>query len=555
MGMPLLRLRFILQNASVYSFMVGDSATLVEVPTITQQPTDAFPALGGAAMFSIQAVGSGPLSYQWQKNNVNLSDGGHYAGCTTNTLTIVGADSNDEAPYRCVVTNAYGSVTSSPATLTLTTNLPPAPTAGAATAITNTSFSANWSGSMGAWGYRLDVSTNDTFGSYLGGYQDLDVGNVLVWSVTGLSPATTYYYRLRAYNGVGTSENSDTISVTTLASPPPAPVALAASLVTSNSFTANWGSAAGATGYRLDVSANGSFSTYLAGYQNSDVGNVTNRAVSGLSPSTTYYYRVRAYNGVGTSGNSATTDVTTASTVIPCVGILNASFEEGETDGVADGWTPYQRAPVPTNTIWRIQTSSPPTGGGLRYQEIANSSSAGGAGVRQNITGCVVGGTYTISGWMRGNSTANATCTVKVSPTASTNWATAIHLTPSQTYAGPNWTWFSGTVIATGTAMTLWLDGQTGGTGQFKAECFDAVTVACTHIPAPLRFEPVTWQPPNQVRLVVNSEPGASVTMLCSSNLVNWTFFTNFTNTNGTTQVTDTAPSNAALRFYRATSP
>ena len=27
--------------------------------------------------------------------------------------------------------------------------------------------------------------------------------------------------------------------------------------------------------------------------------------------------------------------------------------------------------------------------------------------------------------------------------------------------------------------MTLWLDGQTGGTGLNKAECFDAVTVTC----------------------------------------------------------------------------
>ena len=105
--------------------------------------------------------------------------------------------------------------------------------------------------------------------------------------------------------------------------------------------------------------------------------------------------------------------------------ILTKAFSG--TGGVANGWTPYQRAPYPTNTVWSIQTTTPPTGSGLRYQQIANSNSAGGAGGRQDITGCVIGGTYTISGWMRGNSTANSTCTVKVSSTASTNWATAIH--------------------------------------------------------------------------------------------------------------------------------
>jgi hypothetical protein len=42
-----------------------------------------------------------------------------------------------------------------------------------------------------------------------------------------------------------------------------------------------------------------------------DLGNVTTRSVSGLSANTTCYYRVRAYNSSGTSGNSGTSSVTT----------------------------------------------------------------------------------------------------------------------------------------------------------------------------------------------------------------------------------------------------
>jgi hypothetical protein len=95
---------------------------------------------------------------------------------------------------------------------------PPAPVATAASAIQPTSFSANWNASAGADGYLLDVATDSGFTSFVTDYQDLDVGDVLTYSVThwSISPGTTYYYRVRAYNGNGTSGDSNTISVTTL---------------------------------------------------------------------------------------------------------------------------------------------------------------------------------------------------------------------------------------------------------------------------------------------------------------------------------------------------
>src|SRR6266576_1388813 len=98
---------------------------------------------------------------------------------------------------------------------------------------------------------------------------------------------------------------------------PSPPIANPARYIASNSFTANWSSVSGATGYRLDVSTNSSFSTYVAGYQNRNVGNATSRSVTGLNASTTYYYRVRAYNGAGTSGNSNVISVTTLGSMGP----------------------------------------------------------------------------------------------------------------------------------------------------------------------------------------------------------------------------------------------
>jgi hypothetical protein len=92
---------------------------------------------------------------------------------------------------------------------------------------------------------------------------------------------------------------------------PSAPIANPATFVASNSFRANWRSVSGATGYALDVATNHSFTNYVTGYQNLNVGNTLSRSVVGLSASTTYYYRVRAYNGNGTSGNSNVVSVTT----------------------------------------------------------------------------------------------------------------------------------------------------------------------------------------------------------------------------------------------------
>jgi len=155
---------------------------------------------------------------------------------------------------------------------------------------------------------------------------------------------------------------------------------------------------------------------------------------------------------------------------------------------------------------------------------------------------------------MRGNS-ANATCTVKVSPSASTSWSAAIDLNPPQTFSGNYWTNFSGTVMATGTNITLWLDGQTGGTGLNKAECFDMVTVTCVSPAPPLRFQSATLVSPNQVRLVVSGPPGVAVTIRRSSDFVTWQAVTNIANSTGTVQFTDTTNPEAPSRLYRATMP
>src|SRR4029077_12321818 len=64
-------------------------------------------------------------------------------------------------------------------------------------------------------GYFLDVSTSNSFSSYVDGYQGLDVGNVNGRAVTGLNPGTTYFYRVRPYTSAGSGEYSNVTTATT----------------------------------------------------------------------------------------------------------------------------------------------------------------------------------------------------------------------------------------------------------------------------------------------------------------------------------------------------
>ena len=144
---------------------------------------------------------------------------------------------------------------------------------------------------------------------------------------------TTYWYRLRATNAFpcGTTGNSNVISFTALIAPS-IPTDDPGSGAGCNQITANWQAAANATTYLLDVATTPGFTagTFVAGYNNVDVGNVTTLVIPGLSAGTTYYYRVRASNGCGTSGNSGTVTyatlgglsapVASAATAIGCTG-------------------------------------------------------------------------------------------------------------------------------------------------------------------------------------------------------------------------------------------
>jgi hypothetical protein len=89
-------------------------------PYVVSQPVSQTVQANGAATFNVTAYGTLPLHYQWVHNTSNPLAGG-----TNASLSLTNIQSSQAGQYHVVVTNAFGAMASSNATLTVTN--PPAP--------------------------------------------------------------------------------------------------------------------------------------------------------------------------------------------------------------------------------------------------------------------------------------------------------------------------------------------------------------------------------------------------------------------------------------------
>lgn len=89
-------------------------------PMITSHPSNITVAVGQSAPFSVSAEGTEPLTFQWQRDDVDIP------GETAATYTLPMAELSDSgASFRAVVSNAIGPATSNGATLTVISNSVP----------------------------------------------------------------------------------------------------------------------------------------------------------------------------------------------------------------------------------------------------------------------------------------------------------------------------------------------------------------------------------------------------------------------------------------------
>jgi len=131
---------------------------------------------------------------------LNLAMGGNYVG---NTIASSLPSASYEVDYVRVYQAASATVTA-----------PAAPAVPTFSAVSSTGFTVNWVAVSGATSYRLDVSSSSSYASYVS--QDLTVSGTSQ-ALTGLTPGTTYYARVRAVNSGGTSAPSSNGTQATLA--------------------------------------------------------------------------------------------------------------------------------------------------------------------------------------------------------------------------------------------------------------------------------------------------------------------------------------------------
>ena len=88
-------------------------------PRIERQPEPADRSLGSTATLSVTVSGVEPMTYQWFSNGTPLADNDKVGGANQSSLELRGLEFSDSGAYALVVSNAFGSVTSHVAQVTV----------------------------------------------------------------------------------------------------------------------------------------------------------------------------------------------------------------------------------------------------------------------------------------------------------------------------------------------------------------------------------------------------------------------------------------------------
>ncbi|GAB3940932.1 hypothetical protein GCM10028805_03510 [Spirosoma harenae] len=300
------------------------------------------------------------------------------AGVNATTYTDNSALPQTHYYYRVKAVNGAGS--SNPSNVVEVTTPVGPPVAAQdlkATATSTTQISLNWSGIPNATSIVIERSPDGT-----SNWSSVTTvaGNTTSYIDNGLAPNNHYYYRIRATNASGTSNNSNVADATTPDVPPAAPTRLTATVISPNQINLAW----------ADLSTNES--SFEVEQGNSQTGAFTNIAklpanattfeVKGLTDATQYCFRVRAVNAAGPS--SYTDPVCATTPLAPPATPTNLTAKIFDYDQIRLTWDILSPKAVTVS----IQRSTSPSGPFIEIKQLpaANLTSYIDVGLQEYTT-------------------------------------------------------------------------------------------------------------------------------------------------------------------------
>jgi chitodextrinase len=259
------------------------------------------------------AVSSSQINLSWAASTDNVAVSGYKiyingslrATTTKASYSDTGLTAGTTYTYKVAAYDAAGNISgqsasASATTLKSDTRSPTVPTYLKATAASSSQINLTWTAStdnVGVKGYRI----------YRNGTQIATTATTS-FSNSGLAASTTYTYRVSAYDAAGNSSaQSSSASATTKAldtQAPSIPTNLKTTAASSSQINLTWTASTdnvGVKGYRIYRNGTQIATTATTSFSN-----------SGLAASTTYTYRVSAYDAAGnSSAQSASASATT----------------------------------------------------------------------------------------------------------------------------------------------------------------------------------------------------------------------------------------------------
>jgi hypothetical protein len=386
------------------------------------------------------------------------------------TITVNGLTSNTPYTFTVYATNSVGNSPSSAPSNQITTSavatVPGAPTIGVATSTGSTSATVSYTapannGGAGITSYTAISTPGDITGTLS------QAGNGII-TVTGLSPSTTYTFKVKATNSVGDSAySSSTSSITTgsAATVPGAPTI--GSVIATGQTTAT-------VAFNAPASNGGAAITSYTAI--STPGNITGTIsqsgsgtinITGLTAGTSYTFKVKATNSVGDSSYSADSSsiTTTSAATVPGAPTIGAAIPTGTTTASVSFTAPSSDGGAAITSYTAISTPGNITGTGSSSPiTVSGLTASTSYTFKVRATNSVGNGSYSADS---GSMTTNAISTVPGAPTitgATATGQTTADISFSAPASNGNSPITSYTILSSPGSITATLSQASGGT-------------------------------------------------------------------------------------------